>query len=205
MANLKILSLNVGMSSNLAGLSNLLRVNPADIVLLQEFRTSKEQLDNLLKGLDFSTAVNIDEDSPTSPGTAVAWKNSLPVEDVFNFLKCRIQAIKLGDFLIVNAYAPSGSSKSHARNIFFSQDVFQVFNTFPDSSYILSGDFNCILSPIDVENGLGFNSKYCAALKNLVSAYKLVDAFRVKSPRKEQFTFFRPGKDCKYPSRTSQR
>ena len=57
------------MSSNLAGLSNLLRVNPADIVLLQEFRTSKEQLDDLLKGLDFITSVNIDEDMPTTPGT----------------------------------------------------------------------------------------------------------------------------------------
>ena len=72
MANLKILSLNVGMSSTLAGLTTLLSVYPVDIIFLQEVRISNDKISNLLGGFGFRAEVNIDEDSPSSPGTAIA-------------------------------------------------------------------------------------------------------------------------------------
>ena len=53
-----IITLNVGMSSSLAGLINLITINDVDIVLLQEVRSSKEHLDNLLGGLGFYTDIN---------------------------------------------------------------------------------------------------------------------------------------------------
>ena len=67
-----ILSLNVGMSSTLAGLTTLLSVYPVDIIFLQEVRISNDKISNLLGGLGFRAEVNIDEDSPSSPGTAIA-------------------------------------------------------------------------------------------------------------------------------------
>ena len=187
---LTILSLNVGLSHNLAGLSTLLSVNAADLILLQEIRISKEQLLASLGGSGFQALVNIDEDSPLSPGTAVVWKDSLPVEDVISLVLCRLQVVIIGDYLVLNVYAPSGSSKKQERNLFFSEDVFRAFSLFPNFFYILSGDFNCVLNPIDIENGIGFNHKFCASLKDLAFSYKLVDPFRAKFPRKKEFTFF---------------
>ena len=91
-----ILSLNVGMSSNLAGLTTLLSVNPVDLILLQEIRISDEQINATLGRLGYTAVVNIDMDSPTSPGTAVAWKNIFSEVEVFTLIKCRCQMIKLG-------------------------------------------------------------------------------------------------------------
>ena len=47
-SHINILSLNVGLSSTLAGLSALTSVNRPDLILLQEVRISKEQLKNII-------------------------------------------------------------------------------------------------------------------------------------------------------------
>ena len=96
--------------------------------------------------------------------------------------------------VVVNIYAPSGSDKRQERASFFREDVFQALHMFPESRLVLGGDFNCILSPLDVENRFGYNQKMCMTLKDLVSSHNLLDAFRISSPRVEEFTFFRPGK-----------
>ena len=74
------------------------------------------------------------------------------------------------------------------------EDVFRAFSLFPQSFHILCGDFNCVLAPIDIENGIGFNQKFCASLKDLVFSFNLSDPFRTKFPQKEEYTFNRPGK-----------
>ena len=190
---INILTLNVGMNQNLAPLVTLINLNQVDIVLLQEIRSSKDYLDSLLGSLGFQTEVNVDIDS-SRPGTAIAWKSNLPVDEVFTIVPCRAQLLKMGIHVVMNIYAPSGSNKRQDRSVFFSQEVFRAFNLFPYSSYVLAGDFNCVLSAQDVENGTGFNAKNCAALKDLVFVYSLIDAFRSCFPMKEEFTFFRPGK-----------
>ena len=189
-----ILSLNVGMSSNLAGLTTLLSVNPVDLILLQEIRISDEQINATLGRLGYTAVVNIDMDSPTSPGTAVAWKNIFSEVEVFTLIKCRCQMIKLGVISFINIYAPSGSSKRHERNVFFGEDIFRALSLVPKGSFFLSGDFNCVLCPRDIENVAGFNQKQCNALKDLIFSFDLIDAFRTKWPNKEEFTFFRQGK-----------
>ena len=128
MANLtNILSLNVGMNAGLAGLTTLLSVFPADLILLQEVRISNDQINSLLCGLGFSAEVNIDNESPSSPGTAFAWRNSMSQVEVFNIVKCRCQMIKIGCTIVVNVYAPSGSAKRHERSMFFGQDILEPF------------------------------------------------------------------------------
>ena len=73
MATLNLLSLNVGTSSSLAGVSALVNLQNIDIVLLQEVRISSLAIENLLRG--FRALSNIDDEDPSKPGTAMqAWK-----------------------------------------------------------------------------------------------------------------------------------
>ena len=119
--NINFLSLNVGMSSTLAGLSTLIISHKLDVIFLQEVRLSSEQLELLLGGLGFKAAVNIDHECPTSPGTALVWRTSLPVTDVCTLLSCRAQVARLGHYMLLNLYAQSGSDKKHERNRFFAR------------------------------------------------------------------------------------
>ena len=137
--------------------------------------------------------MNIDCESPSKPGTAIAWRKSLPVEEIVVIKSCRCQVALIGNYAIMNIYAPSGSDRKQERHLFFSQDIFNAMSLFPHRSYVLGGDFNSILKPIDVEAGKGFNQKYCVSLKDLVVGCGLVDAFRFEFPQKQEYTFFRPG------------
>ena len=93
---LNILSLNIGMSCSLAGLSGLISSENLDIVLLQEVRLSGIQIENQLPG--FKAIANVDLDNLSTPGTAVAWRLGIPVENVLSFKLCRIQIVSLGSY-----------------------------------------------------------------------------------------------------------
>jgi len=58
-------------------------------------------------------------------------------------------------------------------------------------SWWIAGDFNCIISPLDVENGHGFNQKKCTQLSDLVKIRNLSDLFRFMHPNTQEFTFYR--------------
>ena len=73
-SSIKFLSLNIGMSSSLAGLTSLIPAYGLDLVFLQEVRLNKEQINLFLDGLGFQAEVNIDQDNPNTPGTAIAWR-----------------------------------------------------------------------------------------------------------------------------------
>ena len=123
---IKILSLNVGLSHNLAGLSSLVAVNNVDLVMLQEVRMSQEQFASQIEIFGFKGEVNQDLNSPSKPGTAVAWSKSLPVDHVFTTVLCRSQLVKIGEFVFMNIYAPSGSEKRQERSSFFAQELFTI-------------------------------------------------------------------------------
>ena len=182
------------MSTTFAGLLELIRVNNFHLILLQEVRLTNDELNCMVSRLGYSAEVNIDIEVTSRPGTAVIWKDLLPVDNVVTIVPSRAQAVVLGSLIIFNVYGPSGSDKKKERNIFFGHDMFTAFQLFPNSDYILSGDFNCLLSPLDVENGTGFKQKLCLPLKDLIFSHSLVDIFRLHNPRVQEFTFFRPGK-----------
>ena len=94
MSCLKILSLNVGMSSSLAGVADLVKFENIDIVFLQETRLISEQAEQLLRG--FKAVSNIDEEDITKPGITLAWRQELPVENVSNLVSCRLQTAFMG-------------------------------------------------------------------------------------------------------------
>ena len=190
---LNFLSLNIGMSSTLAGLVTIITNHKLDIIFLQEVRLTSEQLNLLLAKLGFEASVNIDLDNPSRPGTALVWRRTLPIRDVFTLVLCRAQLAVLGPYMLLNVYAPSGSDKKQERSEFFGQDIFRALRLSPGAMWIMRGDFNCVLA-IDVERGVGYKQKFCPALKDLVRTQGLCDIFREKLPRREEFTFFRTGK-----------
>ena len=190
-SSLNLLTLNVGMSSSLAGASTLIEVEKVDLLFLQEVRLTSEQIELSLKG--FKAVANIDEDDPSRPGVALAWRQCLPVINVINLVSCRLQIATLGSVSLMNLYAPSGSAKKHDRYLFFTKDVFQTLNFDGVTSWLWAGDFNCVSNAIDVEDGRGFDSKKCPILNDITSICNLFDPFRHLHPLKKEFTFFRPG------------
>ena len=193
-SSINFLSLNIGMSSSLAGLTSLIPAYNLDIIFLQEVRLSREQMNHFLDGLGFQAEVNIDPDHPSTPGTAIAWKKTLPVTDVNPLVLCRVQVATLGPCMLLNIYAPSGSDKKHERNLLFGEDIFGALTLNHEAAWVVGGDFNCVLKSNDIEGGVGFNQKFCPSLKDLVNTASLTDVFRQKYPRSSEFTFFRAGR-----------
>ena len=74
-SKIRILSLNIGMKSDLAGLLTLISVHRLDIVMLQEVRITDEQINQQLGKHGFTGMVNIDPENPSTPGTALAWRS----------------------------------------------------------------------------------------------------------------------------------
>ena len=125
---IRILSLNIGLKSDLAGLSTLIKVHKLDLVLLQEVRISDEQINQKVGHLGFTGKVNVDAENPMKPGTAIVWRSILPVTQVSTIIPCRAQYAVLESLAILNIYAPSGSDKRSERGLFFARDVFQTLS-----------------------------------------------------------------------------
>ena len=70
MASINFLTLNVGTSSSLAGVSTLIENDKIDIVFLQEVCLTGDQIESLLRG--FKSVSNIDDDDISRPGVAMA-------------------------------------------------------------------------------------------------------------------------------------
>ena len=190
---ISFLSLNVGGSSSLAGLCMTISLWKFDVILLQEIKSTQSQLDSLISRLGFSSLVNIDPDDMNKPGTALIWRNSIPLTGAFNLLSCRLQMAEIGGYRIFNCYAPSGSENKFSRNKFYGDDLFMFLNLFPEYSLLVAGDYNSVLRREDIENGTGFSSKFCAALDTLVKWKGLVDC-HLQVYQSIAFTFHRPGK-----------
>ena len=187
----KILTLNIGNSTTLAGFLSILRLEKPQIVMLQEVTLSSEQLNMLVYKLGYKAESNVDIINPTALGTGLIWQSHLPVSDVYSVVKCRGQALKLGPYTFINVYAPSGSQNRNARREFFGQDIFRLIRGFSSASIpVLGGDFNSVLSVKDTERN--FADKQCPALKNLLDNFNYSDAYRSLYPDGEDYTFFRP-------------
>ena len=116
-SKLTFFSLNIGMSSTLAGLVHLVQSENIDIIFLQEVKLTSIEIEYQLPG--FSASVNIDSFNPSKPGTAIVWRSSIPVTDVISLSSCRLQVATLGRFKLINVYAPSGSEKNVKGKLFF--------------------------------------------------------------------------------------
>ena len=113
-SKIRLLSLNICLKRNLTCLRAMITDLRPDIIFLQEVNLSDEQLGSQISR-DFKCKVNnAEEDS--KPGTAMIWKSTLQVSDVSNVVAGRAQLAHLDNYILLNVYAPSGSSAKHARN-----------------------------------------------------------------------------------------
>ena len=190
-SRIRFLSLNVGMKSNLAGLLSLLINHNLDVVFLQEVKITDEQLISQIVKYGYLGQVNIDLEESSKPGTAKVWRSSLPVKNVTTIVPCRCQVAYLGGYTLLNLYAPSGSDKKYERGCFFSKEVFRALSLHPETTWIVGGDFNCVLGYIDIENGTGYKQKSCPQLADLVKVKNLKDVYRYFNPKGREFTFYR--------------
>ena len=147
---------------------------------------SNDQLLAKIGKFGYCVEVNINDEEPLKPGTALVWKSSIPVQDTSVLMQCRCQVAFLGNLVLMNVYAHSGSDKRQERNDLFSKEMFQFMGLHANSSFICGGDFNSILSIHDVENGTGYSQKYSQQLADLVRVHNLVDGFRFLNPAAER-------------------
>lgn len=93
--------MNIGLKSNIAGLTNMISTFKLDLIFLQEVRISESQIENII-GRGFKCKVNIDADNIHKPGTAVIWRESLSVSEVSVLVPCRAQFLILGNCGFIN-------------------------------------------------------------------------------------------------------
>ena len=93
-SSLKFLTLNIGMSSSLAGLSAIVDFEDIDVVFLQEICLTSDQIEQFLRG--YRAVSNIDQENINRPGIALAWRQEIPVENVSNLAPCRLHSATIG-------------------------------------------------------------------------------------------------------------
>ena len=161
MAILKVISLNIGNATALAGLLAVLSLENPQIMMLQEITLSSEQLSTQVAKFGYKAETNIDVTNPNALGTGFVWQSHLQVSDVYSVVECRGQALKLGQYTFLNIYAPSGSQNRNTRREFYGQDIFRLVRSFDNASFpVLGGDFNCILSAQDTEINFADNQPF---------------------------------------------
>jgi exonuclease III len=106
-------------------------------------------------------------------GTAILTRDTIDVPNLSRIHSGRAIATSLGSLLIVNAYAPSGTSKRSERDAFFNNDLPFLLRSV-SNDILLGGDFNCVLEAAD-STGHGSYSRFIATL---VQGYSLRDAWQ---------------------------
>ena len=170
MDTLRIATLNInGLSSPARQdmLNAFVRLHDIDILLLQEvthpFNTGFQ---------GYTIHYNI---GTSRRGTAILTRDTIVVTNLSRLPSGRAIAATLGTLLIINIYAPSGTSKRAERESFYNNDLPLLLESASDD-ILLGGDFNCVLDAAD-STGRGSFSRSLAAL---VQGYALRDAWQAR-------------------------
>ena len=190
MAAFKLVSRNIASSKKLERIIDIVKSEKPDLLLLQEVTLTTAQLKAVVQPLQYDCMCNIDQENPSTPGTAAVWKLNLPVNHITSLVTCQLQSIIVGIQPFFNVYAPSGSENRRDRAQLFTQDLFpNILQHQGQLLPVLVGDWNCLTSAKDTTRH--FKEKYCKDLDQLVKAFKYSDAFRTLHPHQTEFTFHR--------------
>ena len=121
----------------------------------------------MVKRYGYQAEASFDGNFAHKPGIAIVWKNSMPLNNIEQIVEGRLLRAKMGEYLLLNVYAPSGSDKRMERKKFYEQDVYRELRCNLEAPCIMGGDFNAILSLKDVEDGVGFAQKKCNELQEM--------------------------------------
>ena len=135
---------------------------------------------------------NIDILNPTKPGTAVIWKEGVPVAETRVIVEGRLQSITVGTVTFLNIYAPSGSAKRKEREQMFANELFQELATAGQAGLPwLAGDWNCLVQENQTTDN--YHDKRSAALTDILQSFKYTDVYNHLHPGSREYTFHRAG------------
>ena len=196
------ISYNIGTSSNLAGLQQLVDMYKPKFVFLQECTLDSLTLQAVLKGGDYLGVSNIDDLDRNKPGTATLWLKGLEGVVVANLVPRRIQYITTDqDGIFINSYAPTGTKGEKEHRLLFSQDLLPMVQGAPTKP-IMVGDWNCIVDRGEVGPvaggggniaGGGAVRKIQHELKSLIRDGEYTDGFTYANPGVNEYTWIRQG------------
>jgi exonuclease III len=115
----RFMSSNVGLRGRLGGLMMRLQKGSVDVVFLQEINLSTENLNLMVKRYGYQAEASFDGNFAHKPGIAIVWKNSMPLNNIEQIVEGRLLRAKMGEYLLLNVYAPSGSDKRMERKKFY--------------------------------------------------------------------------------------
>jgi len=88
---------------------------------------------------------------------------------------------------------PVALTRGKTEQYFMVKKFSMLFKLTQKKPLICGGDFNAVLSSMDIECGVGYHQKKCPSLKDLIEVSHLTDVYRSFHPTNKEFTFFRPG------------
>ena len=184
------------LSFNLAGgtlfLHHLLPEDKPDILLLQEVLLSSQELLLKVKPYGYNCESNIDVLNPTKPGTAVIWREGVPVSNTRVIVEGRLQSVTVGSVTFLNIYAPSGSAKRREREQLFATELFQELTTAGQAGLPwLAGDWNCLVQENQTTDN--YRDKRSPALSDILRNFGYTDVFSRLHPTAREYTFHRAG------------
>ena len=138
------------LSINLAGgtlfLHHLLSVERPDLLLAQEVLLSSQDLLLKVNPYGYNCESNLNVLKPTKPGTAVIWREGVPVAETRVIVEGRLQSVMVGSVTFLNMYAPSGSAGRREREKLFTSELFHELATAGQAGLPwLAGDWNSLV------------------------------------------------------------
>jgi exonuclease III len=187
---LTILSFNLHLMSDFAGLPHLLRKHRPHLAFVQEI-TPHTSIVEAAAAAGYSTFLST---SLSRPKRTIAVLSHVPVQ-VSSPSPGYSQLLSLGDLSFLHLYLPAGNGGNpgvHARAALL-RDIRPLLQR--DVPPILVGDFNCIVSQLDSEDqDFVRNRKFSPELASIMSDFAYIDAFRVLFPVRVQFSWHARGK-----------
>ncbi len=198
---MKIVSFNVNgiRAAVKKGLLDWLKDNQPDILCLQEVKAMKEQMSlDDFHGLGYAVHVHSAEKKGYS-GVAVLTKlKARPLNHALNHdlldKEGRVLALDFGNFTLINAYFPSGTTPGRQA---LKMDFLDAFDRFikDKPSTIITGDFNICHHAIDIHDPIkniktpGFLPEERAWMDALLEK-GFVDAFRIYRQEADQYSWW---------------
>ncbi len=182
-----ILSFNCNKRADLGGLSTLLRENRPDFVFIQEVNVSPERLAAAVGGLGYRVHISM----RNQPNRVIAVLSCNGNVSVVNLIPGILQKVTFKNFSIFHLHTPTDPSLLTKAEFFqqLSDFLSQIENNLP----ILVGDFNCVIDAKDHANSNDGHNRFSYPLKNIISLYNLIDAYRVLHPTTVRFSWHRKG------------
>ena len=192
-SGLALLSLNIQQAtikSDFCHISRLLLTYKPDFMFLQEVGRNGNELEAVIDPLGYSISISLHPESKIPLGVACIWRQDFEVS-VRVLDPGRIQLLEWSQYRFLNIYGPASNSRDFGTTVgslrrnFFGMTLQSFLQSGPLP--ILIGDWNCVLSPMDVEEN--FAGKNCKPLSELLNILEYKDGFRVLHPMTREYTW----------------